>query len=68
VVAIPATKSITSVIDLGNLNLDVTSQYVLINSSFTVNDIAGNAQTYKLYAMTLASPYPTSTNHQITTA
>ena len=68
VVAIPATKSITSVIDLGNLNLDVTSQYVLINSSFTVNDIAGNAQTYKLYAMTLSAPYPTSTNHQITTA
>jgi len=67
-VAIPNTKSITSVIDTGNLNLNVTSQYILINGSFNVNDIGSNARAYKLYAMQPAIPYSTSTSHVITVA
>jgi hypothetical protein len=65
-VAIPSTKSITSVIDTGNLNLNITSEYALINGSFTVKDAGNNDRTYKLYAMQADTPYPTSTTHAIT--
>jgi len=68
VVAIRATKSITSVIDTGNLNANITGSYVLVNASFTVNDAGGNPVTYKLYEMVAGIPYSTSTNHLITTA
>lgn len=68
VVAIPATKSITQVIDLGNLNVNITSQYVLTDSSFIVNDIGGTPRTYKLYVMQVGTPYAVTTNHQITLA
>jgi hypothetical protein len=68
VVAIRVTKSITSVIDTGNLNANITGSYVLVNESFTVNDAGGNPVTYKLYEMVAGIPYSTSTNHLITTA
>ena len=66
VIAIPSTKSLVSVIDTGNLNVNITSEYELIDSSFTVLDAGGNNQTYKLYVMETAVPYPTSTTHVIT--
>jgi hypothetical protein len=66
IVAIPEVKSIVSVIDTTNLNLDVTADYILINASFTVNDIGGTPRTYKLYAMTNASPYSPSATHVVT--
>lgn len=67
IVAIPATKSIISVIDITNLNTNLTSNYILINGNFNVNDIGGNSHSYKLYAMTTAIPYTISANHVITT-
>lgn len=66
-VAIPATKTITNVTDLGNLNANITSSYVLVNGAFIVNDIGGNTQTYKLYILEVGTPYAVTTNHQITT-
>jgi len=65
-VAIPNTKAITSVIDTGNLNLNITSEYALVSGSFTVKDNGDNDRTYKLYAMQADTPYPTSTSHVIT--
>ena len=66
IVAIPATKTITEVLDIGNLNVNITSEYVLTNTTFNVDDIGGTPRTYKLYVMELANPYPTSTTHKIT--
>lgn len=65
IVAVPFTKGITSVIDTGNLNLDITSAYVLAGT-FDVEDAGGNLSSYRVYAMTIAVPYPVSTNHKIT--
>ena len=66
-VAIPSSKSINNVIDLGNLNADITSQYQLIDSTFQVVDGDGNGtpRDYKLYVMTAGIPYANSTTHQI---
>ena len=66
VIAIPSIKSLVSVIDSGNLNVNITSQYILINNSFVVMDAGGNNRTYKLYVMETAVPYPSSTTHVIT--
>ena len=66
VVAIPVNKSISNVIDTGNMNVNITGEYALVNSEFPVADIGGNIHNYKLYAMQQANPYSTSTNHQIT--
>jgi hypothetical protein len=65
-VAMPATLSLTSVIDLDALNADITASYVL--SSFNVNDYGGTAVSYRIYTMTNGSPYSSSHRHQITRA
>lgn len=66
VVAIPSTKSVANVTDLGNLNANITSEYVLTDSNFTVQDIGGTNRNYKLYVMDQAIPYTTTTTHRIT--
>ena len=66
-VAMPATFSITSVIDSDALNANITANYAL--STFGVNDAGGTTVSYKVYTMTNAEPYtPTSHNHQVTRA
>ena len=66
-VAMPATLSITNVIDLDALSADITANYV--NSTFNVNDYYGTAVSYNVYTMTNALPYsPSSHRHQITRA
>ena len=64
--AMPNTLSITQVIDLDALNANITSSY--INNPFNVNDSGGNATSYKVYTMTIASPYSSDHRHQITRA
>jgi len=64
--AMPNTLSITQVIDLDALNANITSSYV--NNPFNVNDAGGNATSYKVYTMTIASPYSSDHRHQITRA
>ena len=68
--AMPATLSITNVIDLDALNAPITGNY--ISSTFNVNDAGGTATSYKVYTMTNAIPYslggtpPGNHRHQIT--
>lgn len=64
--AMPATLSISSVVDLDALNAVITNSYV--SSTFNVNDAGGTAVSYKVYTMTIASPYASNHRHQITRA
>jgi hypothetical protein len=63
---VAASDTISSVIDLDALNADITASYVL--STFTVNDGGGTAVSYKVYTMTIASPYASSHRHSIVRA
>jgi hypothetical protein len=63
---VAASDTISSVIDLDALNADITSSYVL--STFNVNDGGGTAVSYKVYTMTIASPYASSHRHSIVRA
>jgi hypothetical protein len=65
-VAMPATLSITQVLDLDALNANITASYV--NSTFNVNDYYGTAVSYHVYTMTNAIAYSPSHRHQITRA
>ena len=65
VIALPPSKIITSVIDTGNLNLNITNDYIL--STLSVLDANGTSRLYNIYQLTLGSPYSVSTTHRITT-
>ena len=65
-VAMPATLSLSSVIDLDALNIDITSSYIL--STFNVDDSGGTATSYKVYTLTTGVAYSPSHRHQITRA
>jgi hypothetical protein len=66
-VCLPPSVTITSVIDVGNLNLNITSQYVLVGT-ISVLDAGGTSRLYNKYEMVISSPYTTSTTHRITTS
>lgn len=63
-VAMPATESITEVLDLDALNANITSEYV--NNPFNVDDAGGNPVAYNVYTMTIAIPYSSNHRHQVT--
>jgi hypothetical protein len=65
-IAMPTSKSLSTVVDLDALNAVITSSYVL--STFDVNDANNVAVSYKIYTMTNAAPYSASHRHQITLA
>ena len=65
-VAMPATLSLSSVIDLDSLNIDITSSYIL--STFNVDDGGGTATSYKVYTLTTGVAYSPSHRHQVTRA
>jgi hypothetical protein len=65
-VAMPATLSLSSVIDLDSLNIDITSSYIL--STFNVDDGGGTAISYKVYTLTTGVAYSPSHRHQVTRA
>ena len=54
-IAIPASQSVSQVLDLDALNANITANYIL--STFNVNDAGGTATSYKVYTMTNAVPY-----------
>ena len=65
VIAMPASKSLDSVVDTGgSLPLTITSSYVLTDSAFTVKDAGGNDRTYKLYVFNPDNAYNPSTTHR----
>lgn len=65
-VAMPATMSLTEVIDIDALGANITANYIL--STFNVNDAGGTPVAYKVYVMTNAVPYAETHRHQITVA
>jgi len=62
--AMPATSTITEVLDLDALNANITANYVL--STFNINDAGGNSVSYNVYTMTNAIAYDSSHRHQTT--
>lgn len=65
-VAIPATLSVTEVLDLDALNANITANYVL--STFDVEDGGGTSVSYRVYTMTNAIPYTSNHRHRVTRA
>ena len=65
IVLLPPGITITSVIDVGNLSGDRTSDYIL--SNITIKDAGGTDRIYNQYLFNPAGPYSASTNHVITT-
>jgi hypothetical protein len=63
-VAMPNTKTISQVIDLDALFVDITNLY--INNPFNVTDAGGTNVAYNVYTMTQAIPYTSNHKHQIT--
>jgi hypothetical protein len=64
-IAMPSTLSLNNAIDLDASNAPLTNSYV--NNSFSVNDAGGTATSYKVYTLTLSTPYsPDQHRHQIT--
>ncbi len=63
-VAIPANKTLVSVIDLDSLNANLTSEYNI--TIFDVNDMQNGPSSYKVCMMVSAIPYSTNHRHQIT--
>ena len=64
-VLLPSNRHITSVTDITNSGASLTSNYVLVNNVFVLNDAGGNPQTYNLYVCSNAVPYSTSATHRI---
>lgn len=64
VTAMPASLSISNVVDLDALSADITSNYSL--SSFNVADAGGTSTSYHVYDMLNAGPYTSGHRHQIT--
>lgn len=64
--AMPATISITQVLDNTALGADITSNYIL--STFNVQDFSGSNVSYHVYTLTNSIPYPANHLHQITRA
>ena len=64
-VILPPGVTITSVIDTGNLNLNITSSYVL--STITIKDAGGTDRVFNQYLFNPDNAYGVSTNHLITT-
>lgn len=63
--AMPATLTVTQVLDLDALNANITANYIL--STFNVNDAAGNSVSYNVYTMTNAIPYSDMSHRHQTT-
>lgn len=65
VVLLPPGKTITSVIDTTNLNLDITANYLLAGT-VSIADAGGTARTYNKYVYSTGAPYSVNANHVIT--
>lgn len=66
-VALPPGVTITEVLDLDALNVNITANYVL-QGTITVLDAGGTGRSYNLYKMEIGTPYSSSHRHQITTS
>jgi hypothetical protein len=66
VVALPPGVTIASVIDLTNLNVDITSNFVLIGT-VNVLDAGSTNRAYNIYEYSIGVPYSSSATLQVTT-
>lgn len=66
VIAIPSTKTLVSVIDSDALNADLVGSYIQSGTITTVPDGGGNSVNYKVYILTLATPYASNHKHNVT--
>lgn len=66
VVLLPPGITITSVTDTTNLNANLTSNYVLVDT-VQINDNGGTARAYNRYECVVGVPYSASANHVIVT-
>lgn len=67
VIIVSPDMELVSVVDLDALNIDLFSQYALVNSNFSVNNAAGNPVSgYKVYAREQGIPYTTPHRHEVT--
>lgn len=67
VVALPPSVTISSVIDLDALNVDITSEFIL-TGTVNVLDAGSTNRAYNVYQATAGVPYLTSHTFQVTTA
>jgi hypothetical protein len=65
-VCLPTGVTISSVIDLDALNLNITTNYISLGT-ININDIGGTSRVYNLYEMNIGAPYSSNHRHQITT-
>lgn len=65
VIAIPSTKSIVSIIDVDALNASMKDSYILSGSITTVPDGGGNAVSYKVFILSLATAYSSNHRHEV---
>lgn len=65
-VFVPQGSSLTSAIDEGNLNLNITAEFVLQGSDFSGLDANGDEVLYKHYVRIVDNPYTVSSNIAIT--
>ena len=67
VVAMPATSTITQVLDLTVSSANITSSYVINTGLTAIGDYAGITSTsYNVYTMTNSIPYTVNHEHQVT--
>lgn len=66
VIAIPSTKTLTSVIDLDALNAELVDSYILNNTITQMPDASGTLYNCKVYELTLATEYSSNHRHIIT--
>jgi len=64
VVAVPSTISITEILDIDSLSVNITGSYIL--NTFDVLDFIGTNVSYNVYTMTNGIPYSYNHRHQIT--
>ncbi len=67
VIFIPASKTLTHINDLGNLNADLLPEYTLVSSTVKINDAGGTPRDYKMYTLSIGAPYSPNSNHKIIT-
>lgn len=67
VIVLAPGKSLSSVVDLDALNLNITSEYILVNNNMSVNDASGTPVSgFKMYVKTNSVPYTSNHRHSIT--
>lgn len=67
VVALPPSVTISSVIDLTNLNANITSEFILVGT-VNVLDAGSTNRSYNIYEYNIGAPYPVTATLSITTA